>query len=68
MAKKAAAAPVEPDVTGSDHWPSFRNVTYVKAIQQDDGSYLVHGARGDVWVVPADEFQANYKPVTPNKS
>ena len=56
------------DVSGSEHWPVFRNVTYVHAIQKDDGSYLVHGTKGDVWVVSQHDFHTNYKPVTPNKS
>lgn len=65
----AAKKKAEPDVSGSNHWPTYRNISYVQAIQQDEsGDYLVHGSKGDVWVVKADEFHANYKPVTPNKS
>lgn len=64
MAKKK-----ELKTDGSDYWHEYRNVTYVKAYQEEEeGSYVVLGQRGDVWEVPADEFHANYKPVTPNKS
>lgn len=53
---------------GSEYWPEFRLVTYVTALQQDDGSYLVQGSRGDQWKVSAHDFHNNYKPTTPNKS
>ncbi len=53
---------------GSEHWPEFRNITYVRAYQQEDGTYLVQGQRGDQWEVDGHEFHDNYKPVTPNKS
>jgi len=55
-------------VEGSEYWPTFRNITTVQALQQDDGSYLVHGSQGDIWVIPEHTFHRNYKPATPNKS
>ncbi len=53
---------------GSEHWPEFRNVAYVRAFDDGEGDILVQGARGDQWEVDRTEFYANYKPVTPNKS
>jgi len=55
-------------VEGSEYWPTFRNMAFVQAQQQPDGSYLVHGSKGDVWTVSEHDFNLNYKPVTPNKS
>jgi hypothetical protein len=62
------ASKKEDKYEGSEYWPEFRNVTYVRALQQEDGSYLVQGSRGDQWKVDQSEFHANYKPTTPNKS
>lgn len=54
---------------GADHWPEFRNVTYVRALYlEEDGDYLVRGSQGDTWTVDEADFHARYKPTTPNKS
>ncbi len=56
------------DTEGSENWPLFRNIAYVHALQQEDGSYLVVGTQGDVWEVDEHDFHARYAPVTPNKT
>jgi hypothetical protein len=58
----------ETSVEGSEYWQEFRAVEYVRAKQNADGTYLVHGSRGDVWEVQQQDFHNRYKPVTPNKS
>lgn len=60
----------KPDVSGSEFWPEFRCVKYVRALHDAESDvYTVHGSRdGDVWEVSGSEFRATYKPVTPNKS
>ena len=57
------------DTEGSEHWPTYRNISYVRAhLDEESGKYVVQGAEGDAWEVKADEFQRRYKPATPNKS
>ena len=62
------AKPKGDEFEGWESWPLFRNTTPVHALQKEDGSYLVHGPRGDSWEVNEHDFHLIYKPQTPNKS
>jgi hypothetical protein len=57
------------DTEGSENWPEFRNISYVRASYDAERDvYVVQGSRGDAWEVAAADFHEYYKPTTPNKS
>lgn len=75
MAKKD----VDEILEGNEHWPEFRLVRFVRALELEEdlkggdidakaGDYLVVGVDGDVWSVDREDFHNRYKPLTPNKS